>query len=439
MSALLNNSAPRPWKARGQILVGYLALIVLVGGFGGWSMTSLISGAIIAPGQIEVEQNRQIVQHPTGGQVGEILVREGDHISAGDVVLRLDDTSTRSELAVIESQYFELVARRGRLEAERDNTGAITFDPIVIQRATESAEVQDLVDGQARLFVARRDSLQRETDQMAERKIQISAQVDGLTAQFDAQARQLELVKAELEDLKKLLEKGLTQASRVSALQREVARFEGLMGEITASKAETAGRMIETEIGILRLTTARREEAITRLRDLRYRELELSEKRILLLDTLDRLDIRAPVSGVIHDMQIHAVRSVTRAADPVMYIVPQDRPLVITTRINPINIDEVHVGQDVTLRFSAFDQRTTPELFGKVVKLSADAFVDEATRSAYYRAEIVPNEEEYQKLQGLELLPGMPVESYIRTAARTPMRYFLKPLMDYFNKAFREG
>ncbi len=429
----------RKWGAKMPMIVGYLAVITLVVGFGSWSVMTTISGAIIAPGQIEVEQNRQIVQHPNGGVVGELFVGEGESVQAGDIVLRLDDTALQSELAVIESQYFELVARRGRLEAERDDLTEIRFDPVVAAAASADAQVRDLAEGQSRLFEARLASLKREADQLAERKVQIAAQISGLEAQFAAQTKQLELIKGELVDQKKLLEKGLAQASRVSALQREEARLEGALGNIMASRAEVAGRMIETDLELLKLETLRREEAITTLRDLRYRELELSERRILIKDTLSRLDIRAPASGAVYGLQVHALRAVVRAAEPVMYIIPQDRPLVIASRIDPIHIDQVHVGQEVTLRFSAFDQRTTPELSGKVVKLSADAFVDEATRIPYYRAEIVPDPEEYAKLEGLELLPGMPVESFIRTADRTPLNYLIKPLADYFNKSFRES
>ncbi len=437
MSTAQQLSGTKRWRARGPMLVGYLALILLVGGFGSWSVLTTISGAIIAPGQIEVERNRQVVQHPIGGVVAEILVTEGATVQVGDVLLRLDDTGVRSELAVIESQYFELVARRGRLEAERDEVNSITFDQGLIDAGEGNPELQNLIEGQTRLFTARQESQKRESEQMDERRTQIKAQIDGLRAQYGAQVKQLALIEQELADQKKLLAKGLAQASRVSSLQREAARIEGKMGEITASKAEAGGRLIEAGIGMLRLETGRREDAITRLRDLQYRELELFEKRALLRKTLSRLEIRAPANGQVYGLQVYTVRSVIRPAEPLMYIVPQDRPLVIQSRINPINIDQVFVGQDVTLRFSAFDQRTTPELLGKVVKLSADAFVDDASRASYYRAEIAPNPEEYEKLKGLELLPGMPVESFIRTDDRTPMSFLIKPLMDYFNKSFR--
>jgi HlyD family secretion protein len=420
------------------MIVGYGAIILLLGGFGAWSVMTTIFGAVVSPGRVEVQQNRQVVQHPDGGVVGKIFVIEGQKVKAGEIVLRLDDTALKSELSVIDSQYFDLVARRGRMEAARDGNDKIVFDPVLLAAAAKSAEVADLMAGQTRLFAARRTSQTRETEQMAERKVQIAAQIDGLLAQEAAQKKQLTLVHGELSDQKKLLKKGLAQASRVTGLKREQARLEGEIGKISAARAEASGRMIETDIGILRLDTGRREKAITNLRDLRYRELELAKRRILIKENLARLDIRAPASGSVYGLKVHAIRSVVRAAEPVMYIIPQDRPLVITTRIDPIHIDQVHVGQDVTLRFSAFDQRTTPELFGKVVKLSADAFVDDVTRASYYRAEIEPNPGEYKKLKGRKLLPGMPVESYMRTADRTPLSYLLQPVENYFNKAFRE-
>lgn len=425
--------------ARMPLVLGWAALALLLGGFGTWSVTTDISGAIIVPGQIEVEQNRQIVQHPAGGVVGEVLVGEGDTVTAGQVLIRLDDTGPKSELAVIEGQYFELVARRGRLEAERDNLDRIIFDPRLLAEAEGNPDLGALIDGQARLFEARLTSLQSEASQLREREVQIRAQIDGLKAQLVSYEKQIVLLNKELVDQQTLLEKGLVQATRVLALQREAARLEGLRGEAQSSIAEAEGRIIEAGITRLRLDSARREDAITRLRDLQYREYELAERRLLAKETLTRLDIRAPSSGAVYGLQVHTPRSVIRPAEPVMYIVPTDRPLVIAARINPINIDEVWVGQAVTLRFAAFDSRTTPELQGRVVKLSADAFVDDATRTAYYRAEIVPLPEELPKLEGLALLPGMPVESFIRTADRTPLGYLIKPLADYFNKAFREG
>ena len=211
------------------------------------------------------------------------------------------------------------------------------------------------------------------------------------------------------------------------------------MGDLEAQKAQAGGRITEIDIEILKLGTGRREDAITRLRDLQYRELELREQRLALIEQLDRLDITAPVSGIVYDLQVFALRSVIRPADPVLYIVPQDRPLIINARIEPIHIDKLSIGQEVNLRFSALDQRTTPELKGQVVQISADAFQDERQQLSFYRAEIALSEGEQDRLpEDAVLIPGMPVEAFIRTEDRTPLAYLTKPLTDYFTKAFRE-
>ncbi len=428
----------RSWSARRQVIVGSLALAVLVIGVGGWATVANIAGAIISPGAIEVEGNRQVVQHPDGGVVGEILVNDGDTVEAGEVLLRFDDTLLRSELTIVEGQLFELMARRGRLNAEQNGDDEITFDPMLLDIAEDRPEVAGLIEGQRGLFAARRVSRESQASQLRERKAQIVTQIGGAEAQGAALAEQLDLIEQELTDQRTLLERGLAQASRVLALQREKSRLAGSVGELQASIAQSQGQITEIEIAILKLDSDLREEAITTLRDLQYRELELAERRLATLERLSRMDVRAPVSGVIYDKQIFAQRAVVRPADPLMYIIPQDIPLIITSRIETIHIDNVRVGQEAVLRFSTFDQRTTPEIFGVVTNVSADVFTDERTGHTYYRAELQPLEGEMEKLGDLVLLPGMPVESFIKTDERTPLNYLLKPLLDYFNKAFRE-
>jgi HlyD family secretion protein len=290
------------------------------------------------------------------------------------------------------------------------------------------------------LFEARGASIDREIEQLAKRSGQIASQIGGIEAQQESLATQLELIEQELGNQQTLLDRGLAQAGTVLNLQRESANLNGTLGELAASKAQAEGRVTEIDIEVLKLATARREEAITTLRDLGFRELELAEQRRSLKEELERMDIRAPVSGVIYGLQVRTPRSVIRPADPLMYLVPQDRPLVIAVQVEPIHVDEVIVGQEVSLRFSALDQRTTPELFGKVEQLSADAFDDDRTGLTYFRAEITVDEGELARLpQGTTLVPGMPVEAYIRTADRSPLAYLLKPLTDYFVAAFRES
>jgi HlyD family secretion protein len=290
------------------------------------------------------------------------------------------------------------MARRGRLEAERDGTEEMTFDPVLLAVAAGRPEVAELIAGQARLFVARQDSTAREIEQLEKRRSQIGSQIVGIQAQVESLERQQALIKRELSNQQSLLDRGLAQAGTVLNLLREEANLDGTLGELAASKAQSEGRMTEIDIEVIKLGTALREESITRLRDLQYRELELAEQRRSLIERLDRLHIRAPVSGIVYGLQVHTPQSVIRAADPVLYLVPQDRPLVIAARIDPIHIDQIYMGQSVILRFSALDQRQTPELIGTVTQVSADAFEDANSQVSFYRAEIAVNEGEQNKL-----------------------------------------
>ncbi|MDX8352732.1 HlyD family type I secretion periplasmic adaptor subunit [Cognatiyoonia sp. IB215182] len=425
------------WSVSRHMVIGLVTLGILVGGFGFWSVTAQITGAVITSGQVEVDRNRQIVQHPDGGVVEEILVDEGDAVEAGDLLIRLDATVLQSELAVVEGQLFEILARRARLEAERDDTDALTFSPILLEAT--NPDVPDLIAGQERLFQARLETNRRSTEQLSQQRAQIASQLEGIAAQQTAINTQRALIEQELTDQQRLLDRGLAQASRVLSLQREEADLLGRVGELTSQAAQAAERMTEIEIEILGLSSTRREEAITQLRDLQFNELELAEKRRTLTRQLERLDIRAPVSGIVYSMQVFAPQSVIRPADPVLYLIPQDRPLVIATQVQVIDVDQIFVGQDVTLRLSALDQRRTPELKGKVTLVSADAFQNEQTGLSFYRAEVQLNDGEMERLPAdMTLIPGMPVDAFVRTADRTPMNYLLKPLADYFVRAFRE-
>jgi HlyD family secretion protein len=427
------------WSAARPLWVGGLTILCLVGGFGGWSLFTSISGAIVSSGQIEVEQHRQVVQHLDGGMVAEIAAQEGQSVAAGDLLLRLDGSLLHSELTIVEGQLYEVLARRARLEAERDDAGTVTVPADLLTLAETRVDVADQIEGQRRLFIARRETVAKQTEQLQRRLEQTAAQIKGIDAQQAALAEQLALINDQTEDQQSLLSRGLAQSSRVVDLQREAASLTGDMGELTASRAQAEGRGTEVEIEILRLAAARREEANTQLRELGPQALELAERRRALVERIARLDIRAPVSGIVLGLTVTTPRAVIRPADPVLYIVPQDRPLVIATQVQPIHVDEVRVGQAVRLVFSAFSSRTTPEVSGHVVLVSADALVDQRSQTTYYRAEIVLDPGELEKLGDVVLVPGMPVEAFIQTGARTPMAYLLKPFTDYFERAFRES
>lgn len=427
------------WSIRGPMLLGFLSLAILLGGFGTWAVMSNIAGAIIASGQIEVDQNRQVIQHPDGGVVAELAVTEGQQVEEGQVLLRLDASDIASSYAVVRGQLNEVRARRARLEAERDSQAEVAFGAELLRAAESDAELADILTGQRNLFAARRDTLDREIDQLNRRTEQIGNQIDGMIAQRTALERQQDLVAEELTAQQDLLERGLAQAARVLSLQREEANLLGTLGEIDAAAAEAEGRITETELAILQVETARREEAIAELREVRLQEEELAERAQALERQLANMDLRAPVAGVVYGLTVFGPRSVVRPADPVLFLVPQDRPLVISARVEAIHVDQVFLGQEVLLRFPAFDSRTTPDLYGLVTRVSADAFLDEATGASFYQTQIVLDEGQIELLEGETLLPGMPVEAFIRTEDRTPLAYLVRPLTDYFNRAFRES
>lgn len=426
------------WSARRPLIWGFLTLGLLIGGLGGWSVLTTLTGAIIAPGQIEVAQSRQVVQHVDGGVVAEILVAEGDAVSAGDVLLRLDGSPLHSELTIVENQLYELSARRARLEAERDDAGAVGFPAGLLKAAETRPDVAEMVDGQASLFAAHRETLAQATDQRQKRIGQIDSQIAGIDAQQAATETQVALLDADLRAQRDLLDQGLTQAARVSAIEQELAQAQGHAGELTAAKAEAAGRITEIEIEIRGLATQLREAAEAELRDVAAQELELSERQRALVERIGRLDIRAPAAGLVFGLQVTTPQSVIKPADPLMFIVPQDRPLLVAVRIPATHVDEIHLGQEVRLVFSSLPSRTTPELTGQVTLVSADALTEERTGATYYRAEISITADSLRAIGQVDIVPGMPVNAFIRTADRTPLSYLLKPFTDYFRSAFRE-
>ncbi|MCB1338596.1 MAG: HlyD family type I secretion periplasmic adaptor subunit [Maritimibacter sp.] len=430
----------RAWTARGPMILGLVAILLLVGGLGTWAVTTTIAGAIVAPGALEVEQNRQAVQHVDGGVVDEIMIREGDVVEAGQVLIRLDRERLTTELTIIENQWFDLMARRGMFEAERDGLAEIAFDPELVAEAGKNPEMAALLESNKRLFAQRAENLAASIEQLEERKLQTASQIEGLEAQRAALRSQLEFLQTELDDQLELEKKALGNRPKILALQREKASLEGSAGELQATVAQAEARISEIQLEILKIQAQLREEAIARLNEQEGTELETAERRRAVIEQLDRLDIRAPLSGAVHELKVFGAKSVIRPADPILYIVPQDRPLVIAVQVEPIHVDEVFVGQEVNLVFAAFDTRRTPEITGRVISVSPDALQDERTGRSYYRARVEISEGEVAKLpEGSILVPGMPVQAQLRTADRSPAAYLLKPFIDYFRTAFREN
>lgn len=430
--------APLELSFRKPNLIGWAAVLLLVGGFGTWASLAQIAGAVVASGELEVEQNRQIVQHADGGVVAAIHVAEGDRVEAGQVLIQLDGTALRGEYAIVEVQHLEALARISRLSAERDQADAITFPPDLVTAAQDRPFVAELMAGQDSLFAARLATLRQRLDQLDQREQQIRSLVEGTDAQIAAITRQLEIAREELAAQSQLVERGLTTAARANALEREVADRAGTLGELQARRAEAMERIASTRLEGLGLVALRNEEAIAQLRELGAVERELAERRRVLADRIARLDIRAPASGVVYGLGVNTVGAVLSSAEALLYVVPQDAPLVAVSRIETHDIDRVFLGQRVTLQFPAFSARTMPEVTGEVIHVSADAFQDERTRVSYYRIRTRIDEESLAQLERRQLVPGMPVVTFAETPSRTPLAYLVQPLADYFRRAFRE-
>jgi HlyD family secretion protein len=420
-----------------HILVGCAVVAFLAIGLGGWASTAQISGALIAPGSLVVDSNVKKVQHPTGGVVGEVRAHDGDRVKAGDILVRLDETVTRANLAIINKGLVELYARRARLSAERDGADSVGVPKELAGQANDP-DVQDALAGERRLFELRRSARLGQKDQLQERVKQLQEQITGLTAQQDAKAKEIALIEQELVGVRDLWSKNLVQLNRLTSLEREAARLQGERGQLIASAAEAKGKIVETELQILNVDQQFTSDVAKELRDADNKIGEYVERKITAEDQLKRIDIRAPQDGLVFQSTANTVGGVIAAGDPIMLIVPEADTLLVEVKVEPKDIDQVQFGQPVVLRFSAFNTRTTPELNGTVVRIAADTSTDQRTGQSYYLVRIAMTVDEVRRLGDVKLTPGMPVEAFIQTGARTMLSYLIKPLHDQLMRAFRE-
>ncbi len=431
-----HQTAPVQGSIRRHLLAGLAAVFVLVGGIGGWAATTELSGAVIAPGQLVVQSDVKKVQHPTGGVVATLNVQDGDSVAAGDVIIRLDDTVTRANLAIVVKSLQQLEARQARLEAERDGVATVDFPGTLRQHAADP-EVARLIAGETKLFELRRSAREGQKAQLAERAAQLNEEIGGLASQIAAKEREIELIGQELTGVRDLWEKKLVSIQRVNELERQAARLEGERGQLVAATAQAKGRISEIELQVIQIDQDMRSEVATELRDIQGKVAELVERQIAAEDELRRIDIRAPQSGRVHELAVHTVGGVIGPGEVLTLIVPVADDLTVEVKIAPQDIDQVQIGQAAVLRFSAFNQRTTPEVDGEVTRVSADLTLDERTGLSYYTARIGLLEGEVARLQGLSLAPGMPVEAFIQTGERTVLSYLTKPLTDNAMRSFR--
>ena len=422
---------------RRHMLVGLVIVIVLAGGVGGWAGTMKLSGAIIASGSIVVESNVKKVQHPTGGIVGEVRVTDGDRVKAGQILVRLDDTVTRANLAIVTKGLSELEARKARLESERDGDENVKFPPELLAHANDP-DVKSIIDGERKLFELRRNARIGQKAQLRQRIGQLNEQIRGFQAQKEAKKNQIELIGREMIGVEDLWKHKLVPISKLTELEREKARLDGESGALIAQTAEAGGKISETELQIIQIDRDLSSEVAKETREIDGKIGEFIERKITAEDQLKRVDIRAPQEGMVFQSTAHTVGGVITPGETIMLIVPEAAELAVEAKVNPQDIDQLQLGQDALLRFSAFNVRSTPELNGKVTRISADASTDQRTGQSYYTIRIALPPKEVARLGEVKLLPGMPVEAFVQTGERTMLSYLTKPLHDQLLRTFRE-
>jgi HlyD family secretion protein len=426
-------------EIRRHLVFGAALCIGLILGLGGWAATARLAGAIIAPASVVVDTDVKKVQHQTGGIVARLNVENGDHVKAGDVLIRLDDTLAGANLGVVTKTLDELSGRRARLRAEQEGASQISFPDDLVQRANEGGDAARIIAGEEKLFQARRAAKAGQEAQLRERIAQLTEEAKGLESQQKAKELEIAYIQDELRGVESLKERNLTTLNRVTALRRDATRLEGERGQIISSIAQAKGKIAETELKIIQLGQDLNTEVLRDLREIDGRFGELMERKISAEDQFRRTEIRSPQSGIVHQLAVHTVGGVVGPGETLMLIVPQSEGLSVEARVPPQNIDQIRPGQKVMVRFSAFDQATTPQLAGAVSVVAADITRDPRTNQPYYSVRITISDGEIARLNGLQLVPGMPAEAHLQTHMRTALSYLAKPLTDQLSRAFKEN
>ncbi|MBB3389107.1 HlyD family secretion protein [Rhizobium sp. BK275] len=421
---------------RRHLVAGLATVGLLCGGLGGWAATTELSGAVIASGRLVVEGNVKKVQHQVGGTVAELLVREGQVVEAGEVVVRLDATVTRSNLAAVSASLNQLYARKARLKSELDGVWHVET-PLELHQRLSPEQAEAAMATERRVFQDRAAARDGQKARLREQTAQLREQISGLDMQQQAKTREIALIGKELEGQRRLFDMGLTSMNRVNSLERDATRLEGERGQLIASIAATKGRIAEIELQLLQVDQTMRADVATELRDIESKESELIGQEVAALDQLKHIDVKAPIAGTVHQLSVHTIGGVVTPAETLMEIVPRESLLTVEARIPPQDIDQVAPGQPATLKFTAFNRNTTPDLRGSVLRVAADLETDDRTGVSFYRAAISIPASELSLLHDLRLIPGMPVEAFVRTDDRTVVSYLIKPIRDHAARVFR--
>lgn len=422
---------------RRNIFAGMLVFAVLVGAVGGWAGTTRLSGALIAPGTIVVDSNVKKVQHPTGGVVGELRVREGDRVKGGDIVVRLDQTITRANLAIITKGLDELSARKARLASERDGSEALAF-PAHLQSREREPETAHIIAGERQLFELRRTARSGQKAQLRQQLAQQLEEIVGLNAQQRTKVREVALINRELEGVLDLFKKNLVPITRLTQLEREATRLDGEQAQLVAAVAQAKGKLAEIELKIIQIDQDLSSEVAKEMREIDAKIGEFEERKIAAEDQLRRVEIRSPQDGTVFQLTVHTVGGVIAPGEPIMLIVPDADSLMVEAKVNPQDIEQVQLNQKTVLRFTAFNLATTPEIDGQVSTISADISSDQRTGQSFFTIRISIHPDQLSRLGNSRLVPGMPVECFIQTGERTMVSYLLKPLRDQLMRTFRE-
>jgi HlyD family secretion protein len=422
---------------RNHLIAGSGVALFLILGIGGWAFRTELAGAVTASGSVVVDSNVKKVQHLTGGIVGKLLVREGDRVEAGDTVVRLDDTVLQAGLAIVTKGLDEMRARKARLVNERDGSETIVFPSDMIGR-TPSPELAAAMDSERKLFDLRRAARHGQKSQLRQRIAQLEDETRGYVALQAAKTEEIELIQRELGGVQSLWEKKLIPINRLTVLEREAARLKGELAQSIASSAQVRGKISEIELQIIQIDQELSSEVAKELREVDGKIGEFVERKVTAEDQLKRVELRAPQSGIVHQLGIHTIGGIVSAADPVMLIVPESDLLSVEAKISPQDIDQLYLGQATSLRFSAFNQRTTPEIQGTISRISADVSPDQRTGQNFYTARVAIAADQLARLGNVKVLPGMPAEIFARTYDRNVLSYFTKPLTDQIVRAFRE-
>src|SRR5215469_4326725 len=437
----LKNALPWLWSDDSiskHIRYGSALVAILVFGLGGWAATGKIVGAVIAQGSVAIDSNVKKVQHPTGGVVGQLYVHDGDHVTAGQLLIRLDETASRADLEIVRKALNGLYARKARLAAELDVADAVAVPPELAD-TRDDPDVKDALASERKLFEARRKARLGQQDQLKQHIGQLNEEVAGLNSQKQANDKELALIEQELQGTRDLWKKNLVPLNRLTTLEREDARLQGEGGQQIASAAVTKDKIAETQLQILQIDQDLASDVAKELRETDSKIGEYVERNVAADDRLKRTDIRAPQDGIVFQSTANTIGGVVTAGDPIMLIVPENDQLTVEVKIDPKDIEQIRLGQPAVLRFSAFSTRTTPEVNGTVSRIGADTSTDQRTGQSYYLVRIAMRTDAVGNLGELKLTPGMPVEAFIQTCERTLLSYLIKPLHDQLLHEYRQN